>query len=169
LLAVLLTLFSLSSLSQMAYADEEQQTIRVGVYDNRPKIYRDDEGNMQGFWADITDYIAEQENWNLIYVHGTWDECLDRLEKGQIDLMVDMAVSDERMEKYVFTEENALLSWGIFYTRNGIDLTSFADLEGKRIAIMTSGIHYSGPFGLKSILESSSINATIVDVMVRRT
>ena len=40
----------------------EQKTVRVGVYDNNPKIYKDAEGNIQGFWADITNYIAEKEN-----------------------------------------------------------------------------------------------------------
>ncbi len=46
-------------------------TVKVGVYDNYPKIYKDEQGNIKGFWADITNYIAEKEHWNLIYDFGT--------------------------------------------------------------------------------------------------
>jgi len=72
-----------------AFAVEaDSKTVRVGVYDNSPKIYKDANGDIKGFWADITNYIAEKEKWNLVYVYGTWDEGLARLEKGEIDLIV---------------------------------------------------------------------------------
>lgn len=146
--------------------DTDIKTVRVGVYDNYPKIYRDANGDIKGFWADITNYIGEQEDWNIIYVFDTWEGCLQKLSNGEIDLMVDVAVSPERSAIYDFNNETALLSWGLFYTRNGIELNSFSDLEGKKIAIMESGILYSGKFGLKDILDSFSINAEIIDVNV---
>lgn len=112
-------------------AETDSKTVKVGVYDNSPKIYKDANGTIKGFWADITNYIAQKEGWNLIYVFGTWDEGLARLEKGEIDLMVDVAVSDARKEKYDFNNETALLSWSIIYTRKDFDIKSFKDLEGK--------------------------------------
>jgi two-component system, cell cycle sensor histidine kinase and response regulator CckA len=39
----------------------EVKTVRVGVYDNNPKIYMDSDGKIKGFWADITNYIAQKE------------------------------------------------------------------------------------------------------------
>lgn len=145
-------------------ADQNFRDVRVGVYDNYPKIYRDEAGNIKGFWADITNYIAKKENWNVVYVHDTWDNNLNKLEKGEIDFMVDVAVSEEREERFTFNNETALISWGVFYTQEGEKIESFQNLEGKKIAILTSGIHYSGPAGLKEILSSFGLSAQIINV-----
>ncbi|MFZ2390706.1 MAG: PAS domain S-box protein [Minisyncoccales bacterium] len=140
--------------------------IKAGVYDNSPKIYKDEQGNIKGFWADIINYIAEKEDWSLTYVFGTWEEGLSRLENGEIDLMVDVAVSKEREEKYDFNNEIALISWGVFYTKKGVEINSFADLQDKKIAIMESGILYAGSGGLKDTLSSFNVDADIINVEV---
>jgi ABC-type amino acid transport substrate-binding protein len=147
-------------------ADKQLRNVRVGVYDNNPKIYRDADGNIKGFWADITNYIAEKENWNVVYVYDSWENNLKRLENGEIDLMVDVAVSEDRSKIYDFNNETVLVSWGVFYTRKGVKINSMADLEGKNIAILKSGILYSGPLGLKDMLSSFGISAKITDVSV---
>jgi len=149
--------------SSVFAAEADSKTVRVGVYDNSPKIYKDANGEIKGFWADITNYIAQKENWNLVYVYGTWEEGLARLENGQIDLMVDVAVSDARKEKYDFNNESALLSWSIIYTRKDFDIKSFKDLEGKNIAIMKSSVHYTAPLGLKNVLTSFGVTSNIID------
>ena len=162
------SLFSIFSLfkSNEINAANGVETVRVGVYDNYPKIYKDENGEIKGFWADITNYIAEQENWNLEYVYGTWEDGLTRLENGEIDIMVDVAESEERKKIYEFNEETVLLSWGMFYTRDGVQINSFSDLQDKKIAILKTGILYSGQYGLKDIMDSFSIDAEIIDVSV---
>lgn len=145
-------------------AEPDFKNIRVGVYDNAPKIYRDTDGTIKGFWADITNEIAKRENWNLVYVFGTWEEGLERLENGEIDIMVDVAINEERKAKYDFNNESALLSWSIIYTRKDINLNSFKDLEGKTIAIMKSSFHYTASLGLKEVLDSFGVRANIIDV-----
>lgn len=161
---ILIILIQFSCFSFVSAAENDLKTVRVGVYDNYPKIYKDESGNIKGFWADITNYIAEKENWNLIYVFGTWDEGLARLEKGEINLMVDVAVTDERRSQYDFNNETALLSWSVFYTRKGFEIQSFKDLEGKNIAIIKSSVHYTAPLGVKNILASFGVNSNIIDV-----
>jgi ABC-type amino acid transport substrate-binding protein len=47
------------------FATENPVTVRVGIYENAPKIFTDNDGNASGFWAEITEYIARQEGWNL--------------------------------------------------------------------------------------------------------
>lgn len=140
-------------------------TVKVGVYDNYPKIYKDEQGNIKGFWADVTNYIAKKENWNLIYDFGSWDQELAKLERGDIDILVDVAVSEDRKIKFDFNNEVALLSWSIIYTREGFDVTSFKDLEGSNIALIKSSVHYTAPLGLKNVLAVSGVNANIIDVL----
>ncbi len=149
-----------------ALAAEEPQTVRVGMYDNKPKLWMDEKGVAQGFFSDVMNAIAEMENWQIEYVPGTWDEGLRRLAANEIDIMPDVAVSEERQKLYDFNEETVLVSWGVFYTRAGVTLQSIKELEGKRIAVMKAGILYSGPLGLKNLLDSFGINADIIDVKV---
>jgi len=66
--------------------------IRVGIYQNKPKVFTDSEGNAKGFYIDILEYIASKEGWHLEYVPGTWDQCLKRLENGRIDLLPDVGL-----------------------------------------------------------------------------
>jgi|GEM_PF-2425924 len=142
---------------------EAPQNVRVGVYDSYPKIYRDETGSVKGFWADITNAIAKKENWKVTYVYGTFDQGLDRLKNGQIDLMVDVGVSPERQQIFDFNNENVLSGWATIYTRQGLHVNSFLDLGGKKIAVMKSDIHYTGPNGLKATLDSFGVNATIIE------
>ena len=43
-------------------------TVRIGMYENSPKIFTDVQGNPAGFWPDILGYIADQEGWNIQWV-----------------------------------------------------------------------------------------------------
>lgn len=166
LVFLLFFLFLTPFLSSISADGQDLKNISVGVYDNYPKIYKDENGEIKGFWADITNYIAEKEDWNITYIYDSWDNNLTNLENGEIDLMVDVAVSEEREQKFDFNNETVLISYGIFYTRPNITINSFSDLEDKDIAIMKSGIHYEGPLGLKNILSSFNINANIIDVEI---
>ncbi len=147
-------------------ADEAPMTVRVGVYDNHPKIYRDEQGEIKGLWADIVDYIAAEEGWDLQYVHGNWAEGLERLENNEIDIMVDVALSEERREKYDFTDVTMLINWAAVYSRKGINIQSIMDFEGADIAVMKKGIHFSGPLGLNNLLDSFAMEANFIDVGV---
>jgi len=154
------------ALPQPAEAAEETLKVRVGLYDNKPKIWRDENGAAQGMFADILGSIAEAEAWELEYVYGTWDECMARLAANEIDIMPDVAVSEDRLWLYDFNEETVLVNWGTLYTRPGIEIGSIMDLDGKRIAAMKGGILYDGVQGLKSMLDSFGITAEIIDVQV---
>ena len=93
-------------------------TVKVGIYENSPKIFTDAQGNPAGFWPDILEYIASQEGWTIQWVHGTWAECLQRLQDGEIDIMPDVAYTDARSQIYTFATEPAYTSWSIVYTRS---------------------------------------------------
>ncbi len=82
-------------------ADGAGKTVRVGVYQNKPKIFIDENDHASGFFIDLLDEVAIAESWSLVYVPCQWTECLAALEEGRIDLMPDVAYSPERDEKYV--------------------------------------------------------------------
>ena len=141
-----------------------QTAVRVGFYENPPKLYTDDTGQITGFFPEILAAIAEQEDWKLEYVPGTWGENLARLEAGEIDLMPDVAYSTARAEIYGFTEEPWFINWGIIYTSLDSGIESIPDLVGKRIAVMEGSIHTEGEQGVKAMLSQFDIQSTYVEV-----
>lgn len=140
------------------------RVVKVGIYDNPPKLFLDKNGVAQGLYPDIVNAIAAKEGWTVQYVNGTFDEGLSRLRSGKIDIMEDVAISPERQKIYDFNNETILISWGQVYTRKGVTVNSMLDLNGKRMAILESGIHYTGPGGMKAQAEAFKININFINV-----
>ena len=138
--------------------------IRVGVYENAPKVFTTENGQVVGLFPDLLKYIAHQEGWTLNYVPGTWAECLARLEKGDLDVMVDVAFSEARAKRFEFSSETVLINWGMLYTRRGLRIDSVVDLQGKRVAVMQKSIHTDGTGGIKSLLRDFDIECTFIEV-----
>ena len=128
----LLFLFTFSRLSS--------ECIRVGVYDNPPKIFLNSDGKASGIFIDILNYIAEKEEWEIKYVYAPWENCLYNLDNHIIDILPDVAYSDQRSEIYQFNRITVLPSWLQFYTKNGTTLNSYKELDGKQIAVLDGSI-----------------------------
>lgn len=116
--------------------------VSVGVYENHPKVFTETDGTFAGIFVDIIEDIARREGWSLRYVHGSWPQCLKRLESGAIDLMMDVAYSPERADKYDFCENDVICNWAQVYTRLGLDIEIITELDGLRLATLRNGIHF---------------------------
>lgn len=114
----------------------EARTVRVGVYENSPKVFLDESGKPAGIFIDLLEAIAAEEQWTLAYVPGTWAEGLDRLATGKIDLMPDVALTAEREALYAFHREPVLSDWFQIYARPDSGIRSVLDLHGRRVALL---------------------------------
>ncbi len=142
----------------------EPLTIRIGAYENYPKIYTNSQGSVVGIFPDILDTIAYEKGWRLEYVFGTWSQCLERLAKREIDIMVDVAFSEERSQRYDFSNESVFLNWATVYTRKDFTIESLLDLRGKTIAVMRGSIHTEGSDGIKSLVSKFDLHPTYIEV-----
>jgi PAS domain S-box-containing protein len=138
--------------------------IRIGSYDNPPKISLSENGEMVGFWPSILKQIASQENWEIIWIHCNWDECLQKLENNEIDIMPDVGWSTVREQKYLFTKEPVLISWARVYVRQGSEIQTILDLNGKRVAGLKGSLNFDGPEGMKAISKQFGVEITFVDL-----
>ena len=151
-------------ISHSVYAASETKIVKVGMYDNKPKVFHDENGVVSGLYPDILNYIAKQEQWQIEYVSGSWEEGLARLEKGDIDIMVDVAVSDERQKKFDFTNQTVMSSWGIIFVQKDSTIDSFQKLDGKKIAILKSSVYSGGPEGVDKYIQTFGLNVEFVYV-----
>jgi PAS domain S-box-containing protein len=156
--AVFIVFVLLSLLLSGGSFQEAPRQVRVGVYENPPKVYTNSDGVIDGFWPVILNDIAIRENWELVWIKCSWEECLDRLEKNQIDLMVDVGVNDERKEKFVFSDETVLVSWTRVYVREGSEIQTILDLDNKKVAGLEGSVNFDGPDGIKALAEEFGIS-----------
>src|SRR5687767_1087780 len=92
-----------------------QRVVKVGVYDNKPMVFLDEDGQAAGIDVEVIKEIARKNDWKLEFVYGTWEECLDRLEKGEIDVQVDIGYSKERSQRFDFNDEDIFSTWAVVY------------------------------------------------------
>ncbi len=124
----------------VAFPTQSATHLRVGVYQNSPKIGLSDSGRPEGIFIDLIEAIARAEGWSLEYVPGTWAEGLDRLQAAEIDLMPDVALTRERQALFAFPREPVLSDWFQVYARQGSRIRAITDLDGKRVAMLERSI-----------------------------
>jgi PAS domain S-box-containing protein len=140
----------------------QSRTVRVGVYQNEPKIFTDANGKASGFFIQLIEKIAAQENWSLVYVQCEWAVCLQDLLDGRIDLMPDVAYSSDRAAIFDFHKIPVIESWSRVYASLHTPIYKLSDLNGKRIAVLESSIQQTvfqqlmDGFGYKVILVPAS-------------
>jgi PAS domain S-box-containing protein len=153
-----LTILLLLATQVMSIVQAAPRVVRVGVYENPPKLQAGPKGQPSGILGDLLVEVARLEGWTLQPVPCDWDRCLRLLEEGEIDLMPDVAYSDARAQRFDFHRVPALPSWSQVYRRPGATLQSVLDLNGKRVAVLEGSVqqeHLAGllsSFGLRAVL-----------------
>ncbi len=143
LIAILATLVLLAVAAWQWRALDGERTareVRVGVYENAPKVYTDESGRPAGLFVKLLETMAHAEGWRLSYIHCEWAKCLEQLEHGELDLMPDVAFSSERARRFDFHHVSVANSWSQIYSDPRLTVLSVADLAGKRVAILQGGI-----------------------------
>ncbi|MBF0630930.1 MAG: transporter substrate-binding domain-containing protein [Magnetococcales bacterium] len=121
----------------------DEPPVRVGVYQNKPGVFVDTNGEVRGFYIDILKHIAQNEGWRLQFIPGTWDENLTRLEHGDIDLLTAIAYTEERDKIFDFTKQTVFSNWGQIYTfEKNVD--SVLWLKDRLIAGVKGDIYTAG-------------------------
>lgn len=121
---------------------QAETLLKVGVYNNKPTIFMEEDGVAGGVFIDILENIAEQEGWKLEYVPGHFSEVFEKLRLGKIDLLPAVAFSKEREAFIDFNYTTVMANWAELYTPIYQKIASFKDLEGKKIAVKQGDIHF---------------------------
>ncbi|WP_190275845.1 response regulator [Thiorhodovibrio frisius] len=117
-----------------------QDPIRVGLYQNPPKIFTDSHGRPAGLFVELLDAIARAEGWQLDYQACEWRDCLQQLDAGTLDVMPDVAFSAERAARFEFNELSVASGWSQVYSASDLRVNELSDLDGRRIAVLRGGV-----------------------------
>lgn len=157
--ALLLVLLFWATSTNTSQAQAAAREVYVGVYNNPPKIMAAANGQPSGILGHLLQEIALQEGWRLHPVHCTWEACLAALEVGDIDLLPDVAYSEQRANTLDFHQTPALHSWSQIYRREGVELHSMLDLQGKRLMVLNGSVQEQY---LRPLLAGFGITAQIM-------
>ena len=157
LATLLLAACMISSLPSHA----QPRQLIVGVYANEPKILLGQDGKLSGILGELLNEIARAEDWQLRPRSCEWHECLELLQRGDIDLLPDVAFTDNRNQALDFHNTPALYSWSQLYSSEGLQLKSILDLNDMRIAVLKGSVQQDY---LQNLLDSFGLKAQLIGV-----
>jgi PAS domain S-box-containing protein len=114
----------------------EPRVVRVGAFDYYPAIFKDKDGMIKGFYVDAMADIAQKENIRFEYVYGTWNEGLERIKSGEVDLLTSVAVTPERTKFLDYARQPLQTVWGELYVPSASEIDGILAVQGKKIAVM---------------------------------
>jgi signal transduction histidine kinase len=132
--------FILQSLCIHANEDNEPIQLKVGVYDNYPKIFVNENGQPSGIFIDVLEAIALKEEYTIQYIEDDWHILYEMLISGEIDILPDMSYSTKRDSLFTLTTLPLLGSWLEVFTTDITEVNSILDIRGKKVGVLKGGI-----------------------------
>ena len=133
-----------------------------------PWSYHDTDSNeVIGFDADTARAIGEKLGVKVEIVEAPWESLFAGLDEGRYDIVVNgVEVTDERSEKYDFSEPYAYIHTALVVRKDNDEIKSFDDLKGKKTvnSIGSTYMELAESYGA-SAAGVSTLNDTIQNVI----
>ena len=123
-------------MSCLALHAADQRVVKVGAFNYYPGIFKDTDGAVKGFYVDALADIAQRESIRFDYVYGSWNEGLERIKSGEVDVLTSVAFTPERAEFLDYAKTPLLTVWGELYVPLSSDIDGIRAVQGKKIAVM---------------------------------
>ena len=154
-----ITLFILL-FARFTWADH---TLHIAVDHAPPYSYTDQQGESQGLVLDIVTKLLESSNhdFKIKPVPCPFSRCVRMLSQGQVDIMGGLIKTKHREKTMAFVNPPymVLSSSFVFYANKNsdIEVDNFAQLHGKRIAVMRGGAYF------KEFDDDKTLNKVLVN------
>lgn len=129
---------------------EEKAKLTMATNAEFPPYEYHDGDKIVGIDAEIAALIAEKLDMELVIEDVAFDSIIPGVQAGKYDMgMAGMTVTDERLESVNFSDSYAT-GVQVVIVKEGSDIKSLDDLDGKMIGVQTSttgDIYASGDYG----------------------
>lgn len=115
------------------------KAVKVGVYNNPPKVFLNKKNEPSGIFIDMVTDIARKEGLEVEYVSGSWSQLFGLLQKGMIDVLPDVAFSEQRDSLFLFSMP-VINSWLQVFTTRETAIHVMQDLNNKRVGVLRGSI-----------------------------
>lgn len=115
--------------------------IRVGIEDNgTPFSFRNPTGEADGFSAELLREIARSQGLRLEFTIRSWPEILAGYNRGEYDLLGNVAYTSEREGHIEFSATKLVMRGGLFQLVDRAPIHRVEDLKGLRIAALRDSL-----------------------------
>ena len=147
----------------------DKGTLVAGMEGNwAPWSYHDlDTNEVIGYDADTARAIGEKLGVEVQIVEAPWEALFAGLDDGRYDIVINgVEVTDERSEKYDFSEPYAYIHTALVVRKDNEEIKSFDDLKGKKTvnSIGSTYMELAESYGA-SAAGVSTLNDTIQNVI----
>lgn len=147
----------------------DKGTLVAGMEGNwAPWSYHDlDTNEVIGYDADTARAIGEKLGVEVQIVEAPWESLFAGLDDGRYDIVINgVEVTDERSEKYDFSEPYAYIHTALVVRKDNEEIKSFDDLKGKKTvnSIGSTYMELAESYGA-SAAGVSTLNDTIQNVI----
>ena len=143
---IVLVLFCVLFFLPIQHVQAAKKTVVVGyTYLNNFQEGAKPGANKSGYGYDYLQEVAEYAGWKYKYVYGDWSTVLNKLKKGQVDIMAGVAYSKDRT-KYVSYPQMRMDTEDYFIFVNLDDSKQYThrkDLKNKRIGVVKGTVSAS--------------------------
>lgn len=117
------------------------QTLIIGGDHNYPPYeYLDDFGRPAGYNIELTRAIARVMGMEIDIRLGDWGKMRRALDSGEVDLLMGMAHTKERLSEVDFSIPHAKVHQSIWVRTGNQEIRSVADLAGKDVIVMKGSV-----------------------------
>ncbi len=135
---ILVLSLGLVGCGQKAGDTNKAKVLKIGAEMTFPPFEFQEEGNKEyvGFDMDLARAVAKQMGYTVEIQNIGFDGLIPALEAGNIDMIVSgMSITEERSKKIAFSKPYYKSGLSMVVKSDNNSITSFKDLEGKRIAV----------------------------------
>ena len=144
-------------------AAEEPTVVRVGFFQSGHFMEFNEDGTKTGYAYECLQNIAGYAGWQYEYVYADFDVLYDKLVKGDIDLLPDVSMTEQRKLLMLFSKHSMGVEEYCIYIRSddfSVRSDNLSTMNGKRLAII-SGTYQNQI--LQRWLRDNSLNVQIVE------
>jgi len=116
-------------------SSDEKNVLRVGsTGQSYPNGYKDGD-KLVGFDVEVIEAIAKNLDYSVEWVNSDFSGLMGQLEADKIDTIANaVAVTDERKEKYAFSDAYSYAGVTIVTHKDNADINTLDDLKGKTVS-----------------------------------
>ena len=103
--ATLFLVLALTVSTWAAGSTPGRSTVRVGLPDTDIVTGSGEDNLNVLFNKEYLQALAEYAHWDFVYVPAPWEECLDMVKRGDIDILFDVSKTPERQAWYNYSSE----------------------------------------------------------------
>ena len=159
LITSIILILNILSINPYSKQIKSEDVVKIGVYEYEPYIYIEENGEIRGYYYDFLNLLLKKYNFKYEYIVCNISDGLEKLENGDIDIMLGLPISIMENKDIIFNNKSiSQEQFGIFSTKN----ISMSDLKSNNE--LTLGLveaDYNAEWILK-FFEVSNINIKIV-------